>query len=391
MRFFVTLAFTILSSIQLFSQGINFFQGTWQETLEEAKKQDKIIFVDAYATWCGPCHRMSKYVFTQEKVGDYYNKHFVNVKLDMESAEGLKFRKKHSVSAYPTFFFIDHRDEEVHMVRGAQPAEDFIRLGERVLKEMDYSMVFEEEYNHGNRDSLLVFEYVKALNKAGKPSLKIANEYLRNEKDLNTDFNLRFILEATVYADSRIFDLLIKYQKEIAMLAGYQTVKDKIKFACTNTVQKAVDFQNLLLLEEAKAKMQKYDPPDAEGFVYESNMKYFKSTSDHKNYIKACKYYAREVVGGNAKDLHILAEEIDRNFDYDEKCMKLAEKFAKEAAEKSGLYNYYLTYAAILVKNGKKDEALKVANKSLKLAKKSGQSAEVAVRQFIKKIEGQRG
>jgi len=175
------------------------------------------------------------------------------------------------------------------------------------------------------------------------------------------------------------------------MLEGYQAVKDKIKFAATNTVQKAIDFKNLLLLEEAKAKMRKYYPQQAEAFVLQANMNYFKSTSDHKNYIKACKYYAKEVVNGNAKDLHILAEDIDRNFDYDEKCMKQAEKFAKEAAEKSGLYNYYLTYAGILIKNGKKEEALKVANKSLKLAKKSGQSAEVAVQQFIKRIKGQRG
>ena len=35
-------------------EGIDFFQGSWSEALEKAKAEDKLIFVDAYAEWCGP-------------------------------------------------------------------------------------------------------------------------------------------------------------------------------------------------------------------------------------------------------------------------------------------------------------------------------------------------
>ena len=95
------IAFLLGLSFSWGQDGIEFFKGTWQEALEEAQKQDKIIFVDAYAVWCGPCKRMSKEVFPHAEVGAFYNKHFINLKLDMERGEGLKFRQQYPVSAFP--------------------------------------------------------------------------------------------------------------------------------------------------------------------------------------------------------------------------------------------------------------------------------------------------
>ena len=56
-----------------FAQGIEFFHGSFQEAKELAARENKIIFVDAYTTWCGPCKRMAKMVFPQAVVGDYFN------------------------------------------------------------------------------------------------------------------------------------------------------------------------------------------------------------------------------------------------------------------------------------------------------------------------------
>ena len=53
------------------AQGINFFEGSFQEVKAEAKKQNKIIFIDCYTSWCGPCKWMAKNVFTDKKVGDF--------------------------------------------------------------------------------------------------------------------------------------------------------------------------------------------------------------------------------------------------------------------------------------------------------------------------------
>ena len=62
-------------------KGIQFFKGTWKELLTEAKKQNKPIFVDVYTTWCRPCKVLDKDVFPSEKVGEFYNKNFINYKI----------------------------------------------------------------------------------------------------------------------------------------------------------------------------------------------------------------------------------------------------------------------------------------------------------------------
>ena len=117
--------------------GINFHKGAWDEALEKSAEKEKPIFVDAYASWCGPCKWMTRNVFTDEKVGDYYNKHFVNVKLDMEKGEGRKFAKKYSVSAYPTLLYLNSEGEVVHKVMGAKRVEGFIKEGKKANAQFD--------------------------------------------------------------------------------------------------------------------------------------------------------------------------------------------------------------------------------------------------------------
>ena len=68
------------------------------------------------------------------------------MKLDMERGEGLKFRQKYPVSAFPTLFYIDSSGEVVHKVKGAQQVDAFLKLGEYVLSKVDYSKNFAAEY-----------------------------------------------------------------------------------------------------------------------------------------------------------------------------------------------------------------------------------------------------
>ena len=74
-----------------FAGGIDFLHNkNWKEILAQAKKENKLIFLDAYTSWCGPCKHMQSEVFTDMAVGYYFNKNFINVKMDMEEGEGLQ-------------------------------------------------------------------------------------------------------------------------------------------------------------------------------------------------------------------------------------------------------------------------------------------------------------
>lgn len=64
--------------------GISFEHSSWEDILKKAKEENKLIFIDAYTTWCGPCKMMARNVFTDAEVGTFFNQNFINVKLDME-------------------------------------------------------------------------------------------------------------------------------------------------------------------------------------------------------------------------------------------------------------------------------------------------------------------
>ena len=78
----------------------------------------------------------------------------------------MKFRQKYPVGAFPTLFYIDYTGEVVKQVRGAQQADPLIQLGSSVLKSIDRSGQYAEEYEKGNRNPELVYKYVQSLNKA---------------------------------------------------------------------------------------------------------------------------------------------------------------------------------------------------------------------------------
>ncbi|MAT54288.1 MAG: thioredoxin [Saprospirales bacterium] len=386
MKYFLVLLVTFLSH-SLFAQGIDFFHGSWEEALELSKKEGKPIFVDAYAKWCGPCKRMAATTFKDKKVGEFFNQNFINVKMDCEEPEGISFRRKYPVSAYPTLYFIDEKGEVIHSSVGGKDVNGILKLAEFALSQVDYSREYAKEYENGNREPELIYNYVKALNRSNKSSLRVSNEYLRSQEDLTTPFNLRFILEAAVEADSRIFGLLIKYQKEIAQLEGYQKVKDRIALACSNTVKKAIEFESSDLLEEAIAKMKEHYPEKAKAFEADAKRKFYLAANDAKAYLDACDDCAKLAGDENADDLAKLAEEMMNSFSDNNKCKKLAEKYARQAAKTSSDYNHWLLYSRILLTNGKKDDAVEAAEKALELARlQEDKEAIHALETFIRHI-----
>lgn len=113
---------------------IQFHNGTFKEALDLAKKENKLIFLDVYATWCGPCKKMKSKTFTNSEVGEYFNKNFINVMLDGEKSEGVEISNKYGVTAYPTLLFINGDGTVVYSIAGFHNPKELIELGKSVIK-----------------------------------------------------------------------------------------------------------------------------------------------------------------------------------------------------------------------------------------------------------------
>lgn len=145
---------------------IGFKEADWKTQLATAKKDNKIIFFDAYTSWCGPCKMMAKDVFTRDSVADMFNQTFLNVKYDMEKGEGPALKDKYEVSAYPTYLFINGDGEVVHKIVGSMPAAEFIAEASKALKPETTTYGLANKFNSGDHSQLTSLAYMEALDKA---------------------------------------------------------------------------------------------------------------------------------------------------------------------------------------------------------------------------------
>ncbi|MDR6784518.1 thioredoxin-related protein [Pedobacter africanus] len=138
------------------NRSINFETTSLKEAFKLAKERGKMIFVDCYTVWCVPCKGMEKLVFSQDSVADFFNSHFINVKLDMEKGEGPAALKTYSIGAFPTYLLFDREGKEIYKFVGGMPANEFmakIRIG---MNPENEAATREKRYAAGDRDHALL-------------------------------------------------------------------------------------------------------------------------------------------------------------------------------------------------------------------------------------------
>ena len=210
--------------------GIQFASGTWAEVLEEAKNQKRLIFVDAYTTWCGPCKMMDRNTYTDAGVGLYFNENFVNVKLDMERGEGLQFAQTYEVNAYPTLLFINHEGMEIHREMGYRSPLELMRAGQIASDPQKNGALLELEFEGGDQSPERMRAYAYVLKSSQKDYREAASRYFESikEKDLDEADVWEAIKEFTYDIDSREFRYLVQKKKRFARRYGEGEVEGKI-------------------------------------------------------------------------------------------------------------------------------------------------------------------
>lgn len=166
------------------AQGISFLDNRLvADVLAQAKKENKMVFVDCYTTWCGPCKVLAGKVFPQKEVGDFFNPRFVSLKLDMEKGEGPEMGKKWDVGAYPTLIFMDSDGEVLFQLVGARDGKHLV---DTVTYLLEHNKPSETalRYKKGERSSQLVADYIRELlqNRKNRTAEGVANDFVNNHQ-----------------------------------------------------------------------------------------------------------------------------------------------------------------------------------------------------------------
>ena len=362
---FVAASFLLLNTAS--AQGIQFETSSWQEILNKAKTEKKLVFLDAYASWCGPCKKLSNFTFPDPAVGSFFNQHFVNAKIDMEKGEGVELSEKYKVAAFPTLIFVDSNGVEVHRAMGYLSPEQLIEVGKKAINPATQSGSMKRRYEAGDRDPGFVREYLASLSEMEDPmAFEVASEYLDSQTDYATEENRLLIAQYAIEPTKAPFQYLLDNRAAFDEQFGAEEVEARIESVLT------YHFVNHPELEwsEAEKMIRKALPENSAAKSSQIRMTMFYMQEDIPNFMKAAANHYEEFSSQDSKELNMIAWYFYQNSDDKEQLGK-ALKWAEKSVQLEEQYSNTDTVAHLLSKLGKKKAARKMAQKAIALAKKT--------------------
>jgi thiol-disulfide isomerase/thioredoxin len=356
-------------------EGIQFAKGTFSEALIESGKQDKLIFVDCYTTWCGPCKWMASKVFTEENVANSFNKNFICVAFDMEKGEGLELAKKYNVKNYPTFLWIDQTGKQIHRSVGSTNPDDFLAIANNAMspkKNLDY---LKNEYDKGNRQHELLLDYATTLKSAYDMNYQtVADEYFKllTQKELAEEKTWNAILEFTPNIQSYTYAAITKSLPTFYERYGKDSVNNVLDQLAISSLSYARQQKDSVMLKKAIDKLKESNNKDILKQALSEEMNYYKGNKNYARYAELAHEYIDKHFKDDAKTLNAVSWTYFQHIN-DKKQLADAERWISRSVALEEMYYNTDTYANLLHKLDKKKEAIAMAKHSIELAKKEGE------------------
>ncbi len=372
-------AFTVLlilfSYTSGFTQtpGINFRPITFDEAIQAAKKEKKPIFLHAYATWCHYCEHMKDSVYPNPKVGDFYNKNFVCVKMDMEK-EGANLNKKLKVQNYPALVFFDYNNTVMmHRVAGQRTIDEMVEIGKDALDSTKQLRYFEQKYYNKSGTPKETYTYLKMLERAGLDNQVVLNAYLSEipDKDLLTQDNWRIMYDLYRDVEMAVTQKIIFNRSAYAKKYTADSIDNKIISLYTGTLMQKVQKLDTMAYKNIIEKLRKTNLDITDKIIAFAELNKSKVRSDWKRYqIEAVPFVEKY-----CKDDYRRLNEIAYNFYervYNPEMLAKALEWSKMAVSIQNTIRNNYTLACLHYKIGNKQEALSTINLTIEMAKKNG-------------------
>ena len=256
---------------------------------QRANIENKNIFVDTYAPWCGPCKIMDIH-FQDKEVINYFNRHFINVKINTDTPYGKKMSTKYQIAFLPTLLILNkdggtrfkvdkliNRDELLSLARLAiegpknprpvsppPPKKEVVKttpkkieapvketpivedkaVVENVEEEEDVSgekILYVLDANATNLPPEILYEEAYFRLQLNDGSHKeAAKKYLATQEDWDTEKNLKFIFDFLYDTDSEEFEYFINKKNKFQEVIEVEKLDRSLKILIENKLYQGI-------------------------------------------------------------------------------------------------------------------------------------------------------
>jgi thiol-disulfide isomerase/thioredoxin len=432
------LFYGITMVMSLNAQHLDFAYSDLAEAKSVAKESDKLIFVDIYADWCGPCKAMEQSIFTKAEVGDYFNEYFLNLKIDSETAKGRELVIEYAIKEYPTYLFLNKHGEIVYKIVGFHSVNNLLHeatKAEKSKKEFVSLRKLDLAYENGNQDSGFLYTYLKRKSFEQGTQPTILDRYLSvvPENEIKTEKVLSLISDNVNSVSSKGFAILSESLSRFMMMTESQqkAILRGIAHSKKMTFREAVTKKDDVLFEVLIDAVHNTSYSMEAAFAEERQFRYdyAKLTRNFKHFKIIAEEEANQILLNSPKDFEqqtaLTIKEFERSAE--EKGIssssgqyKMMREGLEKGASKSASFQlnefarvYYElaeedidiknaikwsaysiklaetpanweTYAFLLKKSGRKKDAKKAMKQAVKLAKQEGIETESFKKKYQK-------
>lgn len=384
----------LFSVITAFAQeAIQFQELPFKDLIAKAKKENKIVFIDAFTSWCGPCKMMERNIFTKKSVGDYYNANFINARFDMEKGEGRDIAVKYGVRSYPTYLFLNGDGELVSQNFGYMEESMFISMAQNINSPNNKKGSLKERFEKGEKDPEFLINIMKLNSSSDFDFAKRASERYFENKQKTSEFTkddvglLLFFLKSSEDKNYKVFTErkaeIIKFLPE----ETYREFDNQIKLG--KVVEQSIDRQNKRINEEYFMKTAEplVGKHDAEIKLNQTKLSYYEQNANFPEYEKAALAYYKNSEAFEPNELLKAAWVFSEHVTNPVSLKKAAEWAEKSVMRGETSENTYIL-AKLYFLNGNKDQAKTYAEMSKTIASQAQKDtalADALIKQIDKK------
>ncbi|GGB19542.1 thioredoxin family protein [Puia dinghuensis] len=368
------------------SKGIHFDHDlSWTAIQAKAKAEHKYILLDCFATWCGPCKYMRTVIFPQEESGNFFNPTFVSVEVQMDTtakdndhvkswyADAHDILTRYDIHAYPTYLIFSPDGRIVHRLLGStQTAKAFIdRAKDAFDSSRQYYTQF-REFEQGRRDSAFLRRLAEQsidlyVIKTGTP---VFNAWAATQHSLYTKEGMHLMEEFTNSSSDPGFAVFLHHPEEVNRVLGAGKAQRKVndilyrEYVRPQLQEAGEGGPDWKTIQNAIAA--KY-PAQAAEVTARGKVGYYEGKRDWPHFQTAIVAYMQKY-GAHAtpNELNNYAYTVFSNCP-DMSCVADALEWSKRSFKDKPNAAYMDTYANILYKMGKKDQAIAWEQKAVSL------------------------